>query len=143
MTTFGDRPRTLPSPHILLHLGLAYMLHRSSSLGQVFELEQVDRASRHGRLHKVMLPVILRSGGRHSTPSTPRSLRRTRRPPSSRARPASSTARPSTASLARAIGAAATTATSSAPQMSTRTSRMTCETRDKRGRAIRPAALAL
>ena len=36
----ADGPRTLPLPHILLQLGLAYMLHGSNLQGQEFELER-------------------------------------------------------------------------------------------------------
>ena len=43
----ADRPRTLPPPHILLQLGLAYMLHRSNFWGQVFELELGKHAQAH------------------------------------------------------------------------------------------------
>ena len=55
----ANGPRTLPPPHILLQLGLAYMLHRSNSSGQVFELERSkhDQARLPSRIHGLQYPA--------------------------------------------------------------------------------------
>ena len=39
-----DLSRALPTPHILVQLGLAYMLHWSNYLGRVFESERGKQA---------------------------------------------------------------------------------------------------
>ena len=55
----ADGPRTLPPPHILLQLGLAYMLHRSNSSAQVFELERDkhDQAQLPSCAHGLQYPA--------------------------------------------------------------------------------------